>query len=52
MFSSIGLGFLFLLAGYELDPLILRAREGRLAATSWVVSLVFALALVARALRP
>ena len=45
-FSSIGLGFLFLLAGYELDPLLLRAREGRLAATSWVVSLAFALVLV------
>ena len=46
-FSSIGLGFLFLLAGYELDPALLRAREGRLAATSWVVSLVLALVVLA-----
>lgn len=46
-FSSIGLGFLFLLAGYELDPLLLRAREGRLAVTSWVVSLALAFTLLA-----
>ena len=28
LFSSIGLGFLFLLAGYELDPALLRERAG------------------------
>jgi Kef-type K+ transport system membrane component KefB len=42
LLSTIGLGFLFLLAGYELDPALLRAREGRLAATSWVASLALA----------
>ena len=31
LLSNIGLGFLFLLAGYELDPLLLRQRPGRLA---------------------
>jgi Kef-type K+ transport system membrane component KefB len=31
MLAQIGLGFLFLMAGYELDPALLRAREGRLA---------------------
>ena len=30
LLSNIGLGFLFLLAGYELDPLLLRERPGRL----------------------
>jgi Kef-type K+ transport system membrane component KefB len=46
LFSSIGLGFLFLLAGYELDPALLRERAGLLAATSWLVSLVAAAALL------
>ena len=31
LLSNIGLGFLFLLAGYELDPRLLRQRPGRLA---------------------
>jgi len=46
LFSSVGLGFLFLLAGYELDPALMRERAGRLAATSWLVSLVGALAVL------
>ncbi|MFG1621585.1 cation:proton antiporter [Kribbella sp. NPDC049227] len=46
LFSSVGLGFLFMLAGYELDPALLRERAGRLAATSWLVSLVAAAALL------
>ena len=46
LFSSVGLGFLFLLAGYELDPALLRERAGRLAAASWLVSLVAAVALL------
>ena len=29
LLSNIGLGFLFLLAGYELDPRLLRQRPGR-----------------------
>ena len=31
LLANIGLGFLFLLAGYELDPLLLRQRPGELA---------------------
>jgi Kef-type K+ transport system membrane component KefB len=46
LFSSVGLGFLFLLAGYELDPALSRERAGRLAAASWLVSLVAAIALL------
>ena len=47
MFSSIGLGFLFLLAGYELDLALFRERAGRLAGMSWLVSLAGAAALLA-----
>jgi Kef-type K+ transport system membrane component KefB len=42
-----GLGFLFLLAGYELDPALLRQRPGRLAIAGWVMSVVLSLAAVA-----
>jgi Kef-type K+ transport system membrane component KefB len=38
LLSDVGLGFLFLLAGYELDPHLLRARPGRLAIIGWVLS--------------
>jgi Kef-type K+ transport system membrane component KefB len=47
LFSSIGLGFLFLLAGYELDLALFRERAGRLASISWLVSLAGAAALLA-----
>ncbi|MGD0705069.1 MAG: cation:proton antiporter [Trebonia sp.] len=40
LLSDVGLGFLFLLAGYELDPLLLRERPGRLAITGWAMSAV------------
>jgi Kef-type K+ transport system membrane component KefB len=40
LLSDVGLGFLFLLAGYELDPQLLRQRPGRLAITGWVLSAV------------
>jgi Kef-type K+ transport system membrane component KefB len=40
LLSDVGLGFLFLLAGYELDPLLLRQRPGRLAITGWLLSAV------------
>lgn len=46
VFASLGLGFLFLLAGYELDPSVLRERAGRLAIVSWVVTVTLALAVV------
>src|SRR6185437_15009363 len=42
-----GLGFLFLLAGYELDPALLRQRPGRLAIAGWLISVVLSLAAVA-----
>src|ERR1039457_7736640 len=35
LLSNIGLGFLFLLAGYELQPRLLRQRPGRLAIYGW-----------------
>jgi Kef-type K+ transport system membrane component KefB len=47
LLSDVGLGFLFLLAGYELDPLLLRQRPGRLAITGWVMSAVIAVAVTA-----
>ena len=47
LLANIGLGFLFLLAGYELDLRLLGAHEGRLAISGWVVSAVISLAAVA-----
>ncbi len=42
LLSNIGLGFLFLLAGDELDPVLFRQRPGRLALIGWVMSAVIA----------
>jgi Kef-type K+ transport system membrane component KefB len=39
LLSNIGLGFLFLLAGYELDPGLFRHRAGTLAIVEWVIEL-------------
>ncbi len=47
LLANVGLGFLFLLAGYELDPRLLRARAGRLAMGGWVASAVIAVGAVA-----
>ena len=47
LLSNIGLGFLFLLAGYELDPLLLRQRPGRLAITGWAMSAVISVGVTA-----
>jgi len=47
LLANIGLGFLFLLAGYELDLRLLGAHEGRLAIIGWVVSAVISLVAVA-----
>jgi Kef-type K+ transport system membrane component KefB len=47
LLSNVGLGFLFLLAGYELDPRLLRARAGRLAMGGWAFSAVIAVGAVA-----
>jgi Kef-type K+ transport system membrane component KefB len=47
LLSNVGLGFLFLLAGYELDPRLLRAHAGRLAIIGWLISAVIAVGAVA-----
>jgi Kef-type K+ transport system membrane component KefB len=47
LLSDVGLGFLFLLAGYELDPMLLRQRPGRLAITGWLMSAVISVAVTA-----
>lgn len=46
LFANVGLGFVFLFAGYELDPMLFRARYGKLALVGWVVAAVLALAVV------
>jgi Kef-type K+ transport system membrane component KefB len=46
LLSNIGLGFLFLMAGYELDPRLLRERPGRLAMAGWACSAVLAIGVV------
>jgi Kef-type K+ transport system membrane component KefB len=45
LFGELGLGFLFFLAGLELNTQSLRGRAGRLAATAWGVSLLLAIAI-------
>jgi Kef-type K+ transport system membrane component KefB len=47
LLANIGLGFLFLLAGYEFDPALLRQEPGRLAIKGWVISAVLAVAVAA-----
>ncbi len=47
LLSDIGLGFLFLLAGYELQPGQLRQRSGRMAIMGWLVSAALAVGAVA-----
>jgi Kef-type K+ transport system membrane component KefB len=42
LLSHVGLGFLFLLAGYELDLALFRQRAGKLAVIAWVASAVIA----------
>jgi Kef-type K+ transport system membrane component KefB len=42
LLANVGLGFLFLLAGYELDPALLREQAGKLATVGWVISAVIA----------
>ncbi len=46
LLSDVGLGFLFLLAGYELPPLLLRQRPGRLGLIGWGTSVVLAFGVV------
>lgn len=46
LLSDLGMAFLFLLAGYEIDPKNLGGRQGRAALGTWVASFVIAFALV------
>jgi Kef-type K+ transport system membrane component KefB len=46
LLANVGLGFLFLLAGYELDLRLFRERPGRLAMAGWLATLVLAAATV------
>ena len=47
LLANVGLGFLFLLAGYEFDPRLLRERAGRLAIGGWAFSALIAVGAVA-----
>lgn len=46
LLEELGLGMLFLLAGYELDPQLLRGRSGRVAWLVWLAGLAFGFVLV------
>jgi Kef-type K+ transport system membrane component KefB len=46
LLANVGLGFLFLLAGYELDLHLFRERPGRLAIAAWLVTVALAAATV------
>ena len=46
LLANVGLGFLFLLAGYELDLKLFRERPGRLAMVAWLISVALAAATV------
>ena len=41
--SQVGLGFLFLLAGYEIDPKLIRDKVMGRAALAWVVTVLVSL---------
>ena len=51
LLSDLGMGFLFLLAGYELDPGIARRPAGRLGMRAWVTSLLLGSAAALRGSR-
>jgi Kef-type K+ transport system membrane component KefB len=46
LLANVGLGLLFLLAGYELDLHLFRERPGRLAMAGWLITAVLAAGLV------
>ena len=46
LIKNVGLGLVFLLAGFEIDPVMLFDRPGRLAVIAWVASVVVAAAVV------
>src|SRR6516162_2331417 len=47
LLANIGLGFLFLMAGYELEPALLRQQPGRLAIGGWLISAAIAVGVTA-----
>lgn len=47
LLSDLGLGLLFLLAGYEIDPRQLTGRQGRHGLATWAVTFALAIGLVA-----
>jgi len=46
LLNEVGLGFLFFIAGYELNPRVLKGRLGLQAGLAWAVSIVLALSVV------
>lgn len=46
LLSDLGLGFLFLLAGYEIEPSHLTGRQGRRGLATWAITLALAFAAV------
>jgi Kef-type K+ transport system membrane component KefB len=46
LIANVGLGFLFFIAGYELDLSVLRGSEGAAAAAAWGLSMLISLAVV------
>lgn len=46
LLSELGLGFLFLLAGYEINPKSLTGKQGRFSFVTWLISLGLAFAVV------
>lgn len=46
LIANVGLGFLFFLAGYELDLTVLRGRGGATAGAAWIVTMLASLAVV------
>lgn len=46
LLSELGLGFLFLLAGYEINPKSLTGKQGRYSFLTWLISLGLAFAVV------
>jgi Kef-type K+ transport system membrane component KefB len=46
LLANIGLGFLFLLAGYELDPKLFKEKSGRLAMIGWAITALLAVVAV------
>ena len=46
MLSELGLAFLFLLAGYDVNPAMIRGHQGKIGLVTWVVTFVIAIVCV------